>query len=596
MPGLPFVLTGRNTHVAWGITAMGADGQDLYIEHLRGSGDATEFELPDGRWAAVAHHHELVRVRGSHDVTLDVLTTEHPLGSKRLSTPIISGLYPHEGRALSLAWTAYDAASLPLPLEAVDTADSGQALVAAASTMGGPTLNLVYADDQKHIGYHAIGEIPVRGPAEKHPRNLPQLGMPGTVPPGDPNQTSEPESEPEAALRTPSFTLASYHAQRRSAPPARAQAKPKVVAKPGPIEPVEDVPPSQPVIDYTIGSPIPQVPADALNAAAQWSGVIPYDQLPQVIDPPSGVIVTANSRVTPDDYPYAVTEQWHDAFRTERLYHLLNGRTGLTPEDMLHNEMDVHSDFDFFLAERLAYAVDHASAAALKNDGKRLHAAADLLRNFKGDMRGDDAAPAITSAVRPELWNALLAPQIWKHDHMKQGDKAAYPISNLYTWITRTTVLETLLNHEPARWLPPGEKNWDDFLTSVLEVALQRAHAPSDVTRWKYGQMYPIELAHPLLTNTVIERLLGMQTGSGKRAGNGSPLTVDASYGHFGPSERFTADLSNPDATIANVTTGQSGNPASSHYLDQMEAWLTGKSFALPLQHPEAAHTLTLEP
>ena len=362
------------------------------------------------------------------------------------------------------------------------------------------------------------------------------------------------------------------------------------------MPPVEEVAPATPVVDYTIGAPIPKGPVDALDAAAVWAGVIPYDQMPQVVDPASGVVATANSRVTTPDYPYAITDQWLDPYRTERIYHLLEGRTGLTTADMLHTEMDVHSEFDLFLAQKLAYAVDHASPAALKADGKRLKAAADVLREFKGEMKAGDAAPAITSSVRPELWTALLAPPICKHDHLKPGDKKAFPLTNLYTWMERTSALETLLNHQPARWLPAGEANWNDFLTSVLEDTLQRAHAPADVTQWKYGQMFPIEIAHPLLSSEVAQRVLGVTTGSGRREADGSPFTIDATYGHFGPSERFTADLANPEATIANVVTGESGNPVSGHYLDQLDAWLTGKSFAMPLMSPEATHTLTLEP
>jgi penicillin amidase len=65
---------------------------------------------------------------------------------------------------------------------------------------------------------------------------------------------------------------------------------------------------------------------------------------------------------------------------------------------------------------------------------------------------------------------------------------------------------------------------------------------------------------------------------------------------HFGPSERFDADLKDPDATLGNITTGESGSPASPWYLDQFPSWLAGQSFVLALQHPQVQHTLKLEP
>ena len=91
-------------------------------------------------------------------------------------------------------------------------------------------------------------------------------------------------------------------------------------------------------------------------------------------------------------------------------------------------------------------------------------------------------------------------------------------------------------------------------------------------------------------------RLLGVATGTGLHPNSGDRTTVKQTEIHFGPSERFTADLSNPDSTHANITTGESGNPASPWFLDQFQPWLQGSTFTLPLDHPTVAHTLTLTP
>ena len=63
-----------------------------------------------------------------------------------------------------------------------------------------------------------------------------------------------------------------------------------------------------------------------------------------------------------------------------------------------------------------------------------------------------------------------------------------------------------------------------------------------------------------------------------------------------GTTERFTADLSNPAATTSNITTGQSGNPASPYYLDQLPHWLAGTTLPLPLHDAHVSHTLILQP
>ncbi len=72
--------------------------------------------------------------------------------------------------------------------------------------------------------------------------------------------------------------------------------------------------------------------------------------------------------------------------------------------------------------------------------------------------------------------------------------------------------------------------------------------------------------------------------------------TIDAIGSSFGPSERFTADLSSISTANANIVTGESGNLSSPWYLDQFRPWLNGTTFALPLEDSDATHSLTLVP
>jgi hypothetical protein len=121
-------------------------------------------------------------------------------------TPIISPLLRSEKRALSLRWTIYDPDTLDAPMLAINSATDWASFTAAFSTFGGPGQNVVYADDQGNIGYHAVGYIPIRGN------------------------------------------------------------------------------PSQP-------SPLSPVPVAATDTSHEWTGNIPFDQLPQAFDPPSGKLV-----------------------------------------------------------------------------------------------------------------------------------------------------------------------------------------------------------------------------------------------------------------------------------------------------------------
>jgi penicillin G amidase len=502
LPGVPFIVVGHNDHVAWGFTNLGADVQDVYIEHLRGTGESAEFESADGTWHRVLHQTEAIHVRGHKDVLLDVPATQHG----NITTPIISGIFPTEKRTLSLGWTIYDPANISASLLYIDSAADWSSFTSAFSTFGGPAQNVVYADDQGHIGYHAVGKIPLRG---------------------SPKLTS---------------------------------------AQPTPISPV---------------------PVDALDATQAWTSYIPFDQLPQSFDPPNGILATANSRVTPDDYPFPITSNWAAPYRNERIWKVLGSHEHLTPADMLALQTDVYSELDHVLAQRFAYAIDHSTTK-----DKRLHQAADILRNWNGNVDAEASAPAIVDAARDALWPLLLNPQLGPNP----GAAA-----QLYTWGEKSYAEEQLIMHTPARWLPKNYANWDELLTDAVNKGLIEARAPFDLTKWQYGKAHSVGIEHPIfIQSPIFRRILGLPIGTGIQPQSGDGTTVKQVGSTFGPSERFTADLSDLDHSTLNLVLGQSGNPTSPWFLNQWPAWYKGTTYPLPFTKPAVdvatTHTLTLTP
>jgi len=523
LPGVPFIIVGHNAHVAWGFTNLGAEVQDVYIEHTRGSGNTAEYEATDGNWHPLLHQQEVIHVKGAKDIVLDVPATQHGTAV----TPIISGIFPSEKRSLSLRWTIYDPANVTPSFLAINSATDSASLVSAFSTFGGPAQNLVYADDQGHIGYHAIGKIPIRGS----------------------------------------------------------------LAAPSPISPV---------------------PADALDATQEWVGTIPYENMPRSLDPPNGILATANARVTSDDYPYPVTLNWAAPYRNERIWKVLAERSvatkdHLTPADMLALQTDVYSDLDHVIAQRLAYAIDHTTRPEFttnKSAAKRLHQAADLLRDWNGSMDADAAAPAIVVATRAALWPLLLNPQMKSQPEAKfdlQPSSAPRTAASLYTWGNKSYAEEWLIMHTPSRWLPSTNLTWDDLLAAAVSKALVDAHAPSDLTKWRFGQFHPIDIEHPIYSQSrVLQRIIGLPIGTGIQPQSGDDVTVKQVGRSFGPSERFTADLSNLDDSTLNLVLGESSNPASPWFMDQWPAWYHGTTYPMPFSNSavdaSTAHTLTLTP
>jgi penicillin G amidase len=151
LPGMPYVIAGHNEHVAWGYTALFADVQDMYVEKLDGKGN---YLAVDGSWKPLAKDHEVITVRGGRDNVVDVEFTGHG--------PLLNALYPKEKRAIALKWTLYDPALNALPLYEMNTASNWAEFSSALRLWCWPAQNLVYSDDQGHIAYHAIGQVPIR--------------------------------------------------------------------------------------------------------------------------------------------------------------------------------------------------------------------------------------------------------------------------------------------------------------------------------------------------------------------------------------------------------------------------------------------------
>ncbi|HUS18927.1 MAG TPA: penicillin acylase family protein, partial [Terriglobales bacterium] len=116
----------------------------------------------------------------------------------------------------------------------------------------------------------------------------------------------------------------------------------------------------------------------------EWSGYIAFEKLPSIINPASGVLATANGRITPDGYPYLIANQWGSPFRTERIYRVLESGKKFQPAEMITLQMDTHSEMDRLAAQRFVYAIDRQKAAS-----ERLRKAADLLRSWNGRMEID---------------------------------------------------------------------------------------------------------------------------------------------------------------------------------------------------------------
>ena len=315
------------------------------------------------------------------------------------------------------------------------------------------------------------------------------------------------------------------------------------------------------------------------DATHEWQGYIPFSSMPNAVDPPSGFLATANSRVTTEKSTYPLSLEWADPYRAERIYKELQGRDMLRPQDLLAVQTDIYSEVDQELAHRFAYAIDHAAGA-----DERLRKAADLMRSWDGRLTTDSAAASLVAQTRNALGPLLLQPKLGK-------DAAEY------RWSESNFAEEEVVMHASPDWLPPGYKDWDALLTEAVRRGMEQGKAPADLSQWTYGSWHVVDIEHPLAQ---FLPLIGRIAGTGPQPLSGDTTTVKQVGRDLGPSQRFTMDWSNIDGSTENIVLGESGNPFSPYFRDQWADYYNGTTFALPFSPAAVAaqtrHTLRLLP
>jgi penicillin amidase len=334
------------------------------------------------------------------------------------------------------------------------------------------------------------------------------------------------------------------------------------------------------------------LPVDGSTDDAEWAGYIPFDELPQVLNPPGGIIATANARTVGPAYKYFISDRWAGPYRTERMYELLSSRKDMRPLDANNVQNDVVSLPDKFLADQL-----RAASAKAKAKDSRARALIELLTGWDGRASPVSVETSFLEYTRHFLMGALLHPYIGNRLNEYELWEPDGEYNEL--WWRDKVFLENVLRSRPANWLPPGYANYDELLMTAADDATQflRLSAPDgDPIKANWGRLHPLEIYHPFGRSGLLRRLLSI----GPIEQGGTLDTVRAMGYRHGPAMRFVADLSDFDQSLMEIPAGESGQYASPHYRDQFESWFAGRGIPAPFS-PAAEervrmHRLTLEP
>ncbi|MEZ4236227.1 MAG: penicillin acylase family protein [Myxococcota bacterium] len=155
LPGAPLVVIGHNDDVAWGMTSLVSDAQDLYLERLDAPDDPQFYEFA-GEVVPVAREEHLLAVKGGDPVPFTVITTRHgPIANQAL-------WHAADLPPVALRSDVRLGSAIFPSLRRLDRAHDWASFTEALRGWDRPGLNFVYADAAGHIGYHAAGRLPVR--------------------------------------------------------------------------------------------------------------------------------------------------------------------------------------------------------------------------------------------------------------------------------------------------------------------------------------------------------------------------------------------------------------------------------------------------
>jgi len=308
-----------------------------------------------------------------------------------------------------------------------------------------------------------------------------------------------------------------------------------------------------------------EVPYDGSTNEGDWIGSIPFAELPNLYNPPSGLIITANQRIAGTDYKHRqLIRDAAPPWRARRLYDLLSAKKKLGIEDVRGAQHDIFNIPLSMLAKELA------RSGALSAE------TTSLLNAWDGSMKADSKAAVIANEIR-----GCIA------SRMAEANKPA-PIGAI-----RERVLFWAVAEKSARWLPPGFADYNDLFKACEESSKKALSEPRrlgpDESKWRWDSVFRSRFNHPLAAAP----LIGGQFLVEPKGVDGSGQTPNV-----GPyvSMRHIATPGNWDATQFVIPLGQSGNPRSPHFRDQFETWNTGKPAPFPFSKAavEAAANSTM--
>jgi penicillin amidase len=335
----------------------------------------------------------------------------------------------------------------------------------------------------------------------------------------------------------------------------------------------------------------PDLPKPGWSGEFDWEGIVPYEELPELIDPDSGYLVTANNRVVANGFPHHISSDFLDGYRAKRIEQLLQASDEHDLDDFRRMQVDLHSIPGVEVARRLAH---------LSPSGQREVAAIERLRSWNGELGPDSVAATIYQAFVLRLGREFARAAIGDRDlcerYLDRADNGFIDhVTSHWRWHWHLLDLWEQGDEELIG------RPWDDLAIESLRATLdelERRYGP-DPEHWRWGTVHELRFPHALgAVNPAFDWIFNRSL----RVGGGHETIAQVAFDPNDPYEaiwapawRMVADPTAPDRSGWQLFTGQSGHAWSGHYDDLQPRWASGLLQPMSGEGPWRTLTLTGE-
>jgi penicillin amidase len=292
----------------------------------------------------------------------------------------------------------------------------------------------------------------------------------------------------------------------------------------------------------------------------QWAGLVPFDAMPHLTDPPRGFIITGNNRLAPADYPYPLSGRWSMGYRARRIRTRIEAGASLTREDSQALQLDTYSG-------RAARCVPHLVRILAGSGDARIVQAVRWLEDW--DCR-----------VEPGSVAAALFNVFFLHWCRIVSSARFPPETAAFAAASAWGLAADLLEKDNSGWFADEDRQENVIAAFVRALSELTERLGPDMSRWHWGRLHVLAQKHFLSGRGELGQLLDRSgipvRGDGTTVNNS---TSDPSHAAaIGAGYRMVADLADPAPGFWAVeVAGASGHPGSPHYDDQIEPWSAGE-------------------